>query len=281
MVLRRLALATLVFMATTVAFEMSTGSAQQVPLPLPPPPTIPAPPIPDAADPVLGVAGPAAAPVCGLAGLFPGLLGSQAAGLPFDPLPLIPYFGPVIAACGVIPAPSVTHTCEIDAAVIVQAREVAGQVNPLTAILPIPAPVGTLLDTVIAAQAAGFPVPPDLIAQLVEQLQCVASNAEGDLGSGRPVVPDAAVVAPPPAALFVAPSFDVREAALAQEAAVAAAVTNARTRLGATAVPAAAVASPKWRPGFTLLLALAVIALLAWAWRAERRDGARWRQGDA
>lgn len=250
--------------------------AQTVPLPLPTPPTLPPVAVPDPLRPAVAIAGPALAAPCGLVGLVPGLLGSQQASIPFEIGPLLPYLGPLVLACGLVPGPSTTHTCAVDAQVIAQVAALENQVFALLNVVPIPAPEGITIDTLLAANAAaGNPVPLPVIIQVADALSCT-SGGDGAAPGGRPVADEP----PAPAPALTAPQIEalapvVYAAAVTRSAGAGVVAPEIRSAVRPVAAP---VRLQHWRPLITVLLALALASLVGVAWRSERRDATRWRQ---
>jgi hypothetical protein len=264
-------------LAAASALMALPAHAQQVPLPLPPPPAIPPVTVPPALQQVAGIASPTASPVCGLVTLLPGLIGQEAGTLPFDARPLVPYLAPILVACGAIPPASDLHSCAVDAQLTAQVAAAENRVFALLNVLPVPQPEGIVIDTLLAADAAaGGAIPPDALQQLSDALGCKPIAGAGATGTGAPVVE--APVPPVATPAVAAPLVDAGPAA-AFTGAIAQAASPARPAPEIRAAIKPVVAPVKlqhWRPLITTLVVLFLIALFALAWRAERRDARRW-----
>lgn len=272
--------------AAVAALGLATlsGAAAGPTLPIPPPPTLPPVAVPAPLQPLVGVAGPAAAPVCGLVGLLPGLLGQEAASLPVDPRPFVPYLAPLLIACGSIPVPTATHTCALDKVFGKDIRTAENKVLSLLGVLPLPAPEGIAIDTLNTFDAAsGNAVPSDVVAVLATNLGCTSTASAAPSDAKAPIAKAPAPVAPPDAARPVetlsfapvtAPAVIHPVIAPPAQLAGPGAPRTVITRHAGTEVVAVA---QRWHPVVTTLLALALLLIGGWAWRSERRDAHRWK----
>lgn len=139
-------------------------------IPLPPPPQVPVPPVPDALKPVLNVASPASFAACQYLGLVPLAVALSGALGPVPLAQLLPYLQPLYTACLLFGAPATETTCQFDTAAPTGAQALPPvpialglTLGDIVSEVPLPKPAGLLVDEVRQAELLilGPPKPGD------------------------------------------------------------------------------------------------------------------------
>ncbi|MCO8126540.1 hypothetical protein NHL50_04915 [Acidimicrobiia bacterium EGI L10123] len=143
-------------------------------VPLPSPPAVPVPPVPDEVQPLLAAVGPLTDQGCsglGLAAVVVAVVGTAAQDVPVGQV--LPYLAPVYSACATFPPPAGEATvCELD-----RAAHDAGYPTDVSGLMKTPNAIGTGVDVLYGIEAAIEAYTgqsPELVAGIADQLGCSA-----------------------------------------------------------------------------------------------------------
>ena len=141
-------------------------------VPLPSPPAVPVPAVPDEMQPLLAAVGPLTNQGCsglGLAAVVVAVVGTAAQDVPVGQV--LPYLAPVYSACATFPPPAGEPTvCELD-----RAAHDAGYPSDVSGLMKTPNAIGTGVDVLYGIEAAIEAYTgqsPGLVGGIAEQLGC-------------------------------------------------------------------------------------------------------------